>query len=136
MSSAITRLSLALQQVTYPGYTFSIVGDSDASSDSIYLRASFMAPDTHTKVLVRQHTRKWLLSEHMTPSEVVQTALKCVLTSIEHEARENFKYMQVAIFGPHYDVDDLVVLCSQGGGVAGGRVDRRSALVDAAGFQA
>nr|WP_315237674.1 hypothetical protein [uncultured Albidiferax sp.] len=135
MPSAITRLTLALQQVTYPGYTFAIVGDTDALSGAFYLRASFMAPDTHTKALALQHTRKWLLSEHMTPSEVVQTALKCVLTSLEHEARENFKYMDAPVFGPHFDIDDLVVLCSQGGDTAGGRVDRRISEVDAAGFQ-
>nr|WP_315206420.1 hypothetical protein [uncultured Albidiferax sp.] len=61
----------------------------------------------------------------MTPSEVVQTALKCVLTSLEHEARENFKYKGAPIFGPHFDVDDLAVLCADGGDTAGGRVDHR-----------
>lgn len=135
MPSAITRLSLALQQVTYPGYTFAIVGDSDTSSEVFYLRASFLAEDIKTKKVTRHNTRKWLLSQHMTNSELVQTALKCVLTSVEHEARENFRYMEEPIFAPHYDVDDLVVLCSQGGSTAGGRVDRRTSHADAAGFQ-
>ena len=125
MASTLPRLALALQQVTFPGYTFGIVGDSDAGSESFYLRASFMADDIATKRVTRQHTRKWLLSEHMTPSEVVQTALKCVLTSLEHEARENFKYKGAPIFGPHFDVDDLAVLCASGGDTAGGRVDLR-----------
>ena len=44
----------------------------------------------------------------MTPSELVQTALKCVLTSLEHEAREHFTYRGAAIFGPHFDVEALV----------------------------
>ena len=47
------------------------------------------------------------MSHEATRSEVVQTALKCVLTSVEHEARESFTYRGRAIFGPHLDVDVL-----------------------------
>lgn len=52
--------------------------------------------------------RKWFLSPHMTASEIVQTALKAVLTAMEHEIRENFKYRGVTVFDPHLDVDALV----------------------------
>lgn len=127
MSAAIARLTLALQQVKYPGYTFHIQNDvAEAYGNTFFLRASFMPEDVKTKRVERQFTRKWLLSEHMTNSELVQTALKCVLTSIEHEARENFTYMGAPVFGPHFDVDDLVLLCAQGQATAGGRVDRRA----------
>lgn len=51
--------------------------------------------------------RKWYVSSHATRSEVVQTALKAVLTAEEHEAREQFKYDGSAVFGPHLDVDHL-----------------------------
>jgi len=44
---------------------------------------------------------------HMTPSEVVQTAFKSVLTAEEHEAREAFRYRNEAIFCPHFDVEAL-----------------------------
>lgn len=54
-----------------------------------------------------QAGRKWFLSEHMTKSELVQTALKAVLAAEEHEAREKFLYRTRAIFGPHFDVDAL-----------------------------
>jgi hypothetical protein len=54
-----------------------------------------------------QNGRKWRLSVHMTESEVVQTALKAVLTALEHEAREGFEYRGVAIYGPHLDVEKL-----------------------------
>ena len=47
-------------------------------------------------------TRKWLLSEHMTVSEIVQTAFKMILTAEEHEVREKFKYKNQAIFGPYF----------------------------------
>lgn len=52
-------------------------------------------------------SRKWLLSDHMTKSELVQTAFKAVLTAEEHEVREMFLYKEAAIFGPHFDVDDM-----------------------------
>jgi hypothetical protein len=51
--------------------------------------------------------RKWKLSFHMTRSEIVQTALKAVLTAVEHEVREQFLYRGKPIFGPHLDVDRL-----------------------------
>lgn len=54
--------------------------------------------------------RKWLLSRHMTRSELVQTALKAVLTAEEHEAREKFLYRGQPIFDPHFDVERLVEL--------------------------
>jgi len=58
---------------------------------------------------VEEHKgRKWLLSQHMTDSEIVQTALLAVLVCEEHEARERFRYRGAAIFGPHQDVEDLV----------------------------
>lgn len=58
--------------------------------------------------------RKWFLSPHMTKSEIVQTAFKACITAVEHEAREQFLYRGAAIFGPHFDVDDLLELCDTG----------------------
>lgn len=52
--------------------------------------------------------RKWYISTHATKSEVVQTALKAVLTAEEHESREKFLYYGKAIFGPHFSVDALL----------------------------
>lgn len=54
--------------------------------------------------------RKWLLSEHMTDGEIVQTVFKAVLTAMEHEVRELFLYRGHSIFDPHYDIDKLVEL--------------------------
>lgn len=68
--------------------------------------------------------RKWLLSPHMTRTEVVQTALKAVLASVEHEAREHFRYKDQAIYSPHYCVDWLVSLCA--GGHAADRRDEEN----------
>ena len=58
----------------------------------------------------RQNGRKWLISQHATRSEIVQTAFKAVLTALEHETREQFLYRGQAVFGPHFDVDSLAAL--------------------------
>ena len=97
-----------LRLVRFPGYTFRVVGLFDGHIPT-YLQASFMAPcAVEGGGLLLQRTRKWQLSSHMIPSELVQTALKCVLTSLEHEAREHYTYRGAAIFGPHFDVEALV----------------------------
>lgn len=107
-----TRAREILKLVHFPGYKFQIIGNFISST---HLQAAFYAPcNISGSNASRQTTRKWQLSAHMTPSELVQTALKCVLTSIEHEAREKFRYRGMAIFGPHFDVERLVELCGKG----------------------
>lgn len=56
--------------------------------------------------------RKWLISPHMTDAEIIQTALKAVLTAAEHEIREQFLYKGQPVFDPHYDIMKLVELRS------------------------
>jgi len=99
-----------LREVTFPGYTLDVHPDGCGS----YMQASFIAPCATSMAPVRQTTRKWRLSQHMTRSEIVQMALKLVLTSVEHETRENFRYRGQPIFGPHFDVDALHALATDG----------------------
>lgn len=53
-------------------------------------------------------SRKWLLSVHMTKSELIATAFKALITAMEHETREKFTYRGERVYSPHYDVDVLV----------------------------
>jgi hypothetical protein len=102
-----TRIDIeqALCGVSFPGYTFRLeVGERT------YLQATFFATCAKTGEREVQFTRKWYISHEATVSEVVQTALKLVLTSVEHEARESFKYCGHAIFGPHLSVEKLLQL--------------------------
>lgn len=115
---------IVLNNVRFPGYRFQIHGNFDATQGFTYLQAVFMAADNTASCIpsFQEHrTRKWLLSQHMTVSELVQTAFKCVLASIEHEAREQFTYKKARVFGPHFLVDDLVGLCLAGKSEAGAR---------------
>ena len=96
-----------LRCVEFMNYRFSVRD----GHGGIFLQAHYMDADIYTANQELQVTRKWLLSPHMTESEVVQTAFKCCLTSMEHRAREAFKFNGARIFGPHFNVRDLALLC-------------------------
>lgn len=99
----------ALNQIKFRDYQFIVVTEAGR----VYLQAYYEEPDVVTGENQVQKTRKWLLSPHMTRSEVVQTAFKCALTSMEHRTREHFLYKGERVFSPHYDVEALVELCRQ-----------------------
>lgn len=98
-----------LRDISYGDYLFMVGG-----TDSLWIKAMFLARCSVTGAMQQQDTRKWYLSRHACTNEIVQTALKCVLTSVEHEARERFKFRGRAIFGPHFDVHALHRICQDG----------------------
>ncbi len=92
-----------VDEISYLDWRINIYDEGDRS----FLQCAFIANDLVTGEPQWQRSRKWFLSPHMTKSEVVSTALKAVLTAVEHEVRESFRYRGSAIFGPHFDVDAL-----------------------------
>lgn len=95
-----------VDDVTFMDYDIRVI-----DADRIYLQGQYYEPDVETGETKLQKTRKWLLSEHMTKSEIVQTAFKLAITSMEHRTREHFQYKGQRVYSPHYDVDALVELC-------------------------
>lgn len=94
-------------------YKFEVVSGEIALGGEIsalYLQARYVENDTYTKEPSVQYTRKWHISDDATDSQIVQTAFKLCLTSCEHRCREAFQYKRVRVYGPHYDVEDLVKL--------------------------
>jgi hypothetical protein len=77
----------------------------------LYIFKVYIEKDTITGVLETQYTRRWLLSHWMSKDEVVGTAFKCIMTSMEHRAREWFLYNKRPIFGPHQDIENLWANC-------------------------
>lgn len=71
----------------------------------LFLVARYEENDIATGKPSIQTTRKWYISPHMVESEIVQTALACVLMSMEHRAREGFKYFGQRVFSPHFDIE-------------------------------
>lgn len=96
-----------LSHVEFQDYTLGLIQEDGRC----YLQGTYFEPDVITGELELQKTRKWLLSPHMTKSEIVQTAFKMCLTSMEHRTREHFLYRLERVYSPHYDVEALVELC-------------------------
>jgi hypothetical protein len=105
----IEEIHKLVGSVRYPEWSIEVYGNREFG----YLQVTFRARDTDTGDWKTQRGRKWQLSQHMTRSEVIQTAFKAILTAVEHEARESFTYKGVAVFGPHLDVDALVEIHSR-----------------------
>jgi hypothetical protein len=83
--------------------------------DRYYLQVSasipFPAPMRGSRIL---KGGKWVLSEHMTPSELVQKAFQAFLAFEEHEVREHFTYKGQRVLGPHNDLDRMADLMASG----------------------
>lgn len=109
MKQTLHSLQTLLSDVKFREWDFHVY----ETGDRFYLQLSFIADDCDDGIPVILKTRKWLLSSHMTNSEVIQTALKAVLTALEHEAREQFTYKGRQIFGPHLDLDALVEIADR-----------------------
>lgn len=103
-----TQFRQIVDRCTFPGFNFVI--SAEKSSDYYLQVQCYGGVCNVTGEPTTWNGRKWRLSIHMTSSEVVQTVFKAVLTAVEHETRENFKYRDVSIFDPHYDVEKLVEL--------------------------
>ena len=106
------RVEDTLAQIKYKNWSFIVLDDRENSvypDARMFLQVQFPSIDFVTGMEEVQKGRKWMLSPHMTQSEIVTTALKAVLTAEEHEARENFRYRGAMIFGPHIDVNALAV---------------------------
>lgn len=104
----LKKFSDIVLEVKFPKFTFGVILNARGE---YFLQGRYREADTVTGKEEMQYTRRWLLSSEMTKSEVVQTAFKCILTSMEHRTREWFTYRGKAIFGPHFDVDKLHGIC-------------------------
>lgn len=109
----IRRAKALLADITCPGLDF----EAGKDAPGVYwLRVSCPSgADSVTGAPYPWHGRKWRLSPQMTDGEVVQTAFLALMTALEHEAREKFKFRGVAVFGPHFDIDALAAFASDPG---------------------
>lgn len=103
----ITQAMIWLRTVEFMNYHFFVY----EGHGGVFLQAHYLDEDIYTKKIEQQKTRPWRISPETTESELIQTAFKCVATSMEHRTRETFRYKGARIFGPHFDVNDLVRLC-------------------------
>ena len=91
------------QKIEFPGFVFRVHWDGQ-----LYLQvASDNGTCNVTGAKLEWKGRKWRLSEHMTDTEFVWTCFKAVLTAIEHETRELFKFDGVAVADSHVNIHQL-----------------------------
>jgi len=105
MDSLAMRFREILSRLSFNDWK--ILAIRDSVSHRYYLQVQVDGICNVTKEPCKWNGRKWFLSEYMTDSEVVHTALKAVLTAVEHEAREQFLYKGEPIFHGHFDVEAL-----------------------------
>lgn len=101
----LDRATAVCDRLSFPGYQFQV----GTSSRKIWLRVH--CPKGTCNVTGKPmpwNGRKWLLSPHMTETEIVLTAFKAVLTAYEHEARELFKVDGFAVLDSHYSINEMV----------------------------
>ena len=94
-------------EVKFKDWQFNIT----KNENYFYLQIKVVGRDNTNGRFHTWKSRKWLLSQHMTKSEFIQTAFKAVMTAMEHEIREQFRYKGESIFGGHFNVDLLRELC-------------------------
>lgn len=111
MNKSTLRFVELGNQLRYKNWEFRIGVDSCGYCDHHgrnWLQVVWKGPCTETGETCNHQGRKWMLSEHMTDSEFVLTALKAVLTAEEHEAREQFTFKGKKLFHPHPSLDLLL----------------------------
>lgn len=104
------RFEEILSRVQFPNLVFKV---GETTQGELFLQIIYDEEDVDTGKVSEQKGRKWLLSEHMTTSEIVQTAFKAVMTSMEHRTREWFTYRGARVFCPHFDVEALAAVASE-----------------------
>lgn len=83
--------------------------------DALFLQIVFKAKCNVTGLMKPQHCRKFMLSEHMTVTEIVQSCFTAVRQAELHEAAEMFKYKGQDIFNRHVSVDNIAHMMSRWG---------------------
>lgn len=104
MTQTLESIQALLDYIQCMNYRFTVL----PKDDGFLVQLRYFDKDIDTGEETEQATRKWYVSSHSVDSEIVRTAFKAVMTSLEHIAREKFLYKDVAIFNPHFDVEKLV----------------------------
>lgn len=104
---SIEKIKELVSQCTFEDWNLEVKMDGDRPYLQIHV---LNGKDADTGDRLEWTGRKWLLSYHMVPNEIVITAFKAVMAAMEHEVRELFRYRGVPIFNPHLDPDLMVEL--------------------------
>ncbi len=97
------RVQAVLEQVRFRDWTF----HTESQGEGTLLWCEFQALDIVSGALATQQSRRWWVSARTPRSGIVFIAWGAILSALEHEAREEFKYRGRRVAGPHMDVDEI-----------------------------
>lgn len=120
MARDIDAIRAVIQECVYPGFEWIVHQQGYA------LWFQIRCPDgadTMTGEPMDWKGRKWLLSLHMTDTEIVQTVWAAVRRALLHEAAELFRYRGQPIFDRHINVNMLADLRAHEPDILDGRPD-------------
>lgn len=72
------------------------------------VKISMMRPDTYTGIISLGFSNTVYLDHDITDDGLVKTVFGLLMSYVEHEARESFKYKGQRIFGPHISLEALL----------------------------
>lgn len=102
--AALDKFNNVLDKVHFPGYTFKL----NTENSNIFVQVSYNEPDIFTGVNETQMGRKWWIEPTNDEMQFLQTCFKALLTSLEHRARENFKYDGYPLMFPHRTLKEAI----------------------------
>jgi hypothetical protein len=103
-----TEIQCILADISYQDWEIALVVENEIQFLQVQFEELCMCR-TKEKMM-RHYCRKWRISPKITKSELVQTAFHAIMTAEEHEIRERFTYKGSAVYGPHFDVEQLAQL--------------------------
>lgn len=103
---------ISLGQILYKDPEFRVM----KKGDGFLLQLTYWEEDTangEPKLgvgMTQQFARKWYVSSWSTTTEIVRTAHKAVMASLEHRLGEHFRFQGAQVYSPHHSVHGLVGL--------------------------
>lgn len=97
------RVQTVIDNVSYPGFKFVL----QPKEGALWLRVEADSNCTSSGAPLVWKGRPWRISLYATDTEIVWTCFKAVLTALEHEARELFKFKGVAVADSHVNIHNL-----------------------------
>lgn len=104
----LTEMKAIAAKVQFKDWTVRV--DTGKTNTVPFLQVLFTDTDRISGKTSIQRCRKWQLSYHMVPSEVIRTAFKALRAAVIHEVEEEFRYDGARIYNPHMDLEVLARL--------------------------
>jgi hypothetical protein len=107
---AFSDIAAIITQVKFKDYVLHL---TEIPLRGILLQVRYMEPDIDMPggPPIPQHGRKWFISPFSTETEIVRTAYKALLTSLEHQLGEHFTYVGDRVYSPHLSISARRAAC-------------------------